>query len=42
MEVVINNNIYKQASDYAQQQGLNLSSVIEDFLGHLQNAVLKI
>lgn len=32
MEVVINNNIYKQASDYAQQQGLNLSSVIEDFL----------
>lgn len=26
------NNIYKQASAYAQQQGLNLTSVIEDFL----------
>jgi hypothetical protein len=32
MEVAINNNIYKQASAYAQQQGLNLTSVIEDFL----------
>ena len=32
MEVAINNNIYKQASDYAKEQGLNLSSVIEDFL----------
>ena len=32
MEVVINNNIYKQASDYAQQQGLSLSTVIENFL----------
>ena len=28
MEVAINNNIYKQASAYAQQQGLNLTSVI--------------
>ena len=32
MEVAINNNIYKQASAYAQQQGLNLTSVIENFL----------
>ena len=32
MDVAINNNIYKQASAYAQQQGLNLTSVIEDFL----------
>lgn len=32
MEVAINNNIYKQASDYAEKQGLNLTSVIEDFL----------
>ena len=32
MEVAINKNIYKQASDYAKEQGLNLSSVIEDFL----------
>ena len=32
MEVAINNNIYQQASDYAQKQGLNLTSVIENFL----------
>ena len=32
MEVAINNNIYKQASDDAKEQGLNLSSLIEDFL----------
>ena len=32
MEVAINKNIYKQASDYAKEQGLNLSSVIEDLL----------
>lgn len=32
MEVAINNKIYKQASDYAKEQGLNLSSLIEDFL----------
>lgn len=32
MEVAINNNIYKQASDFAEKQGLNLTSVIEDFL----------
>lgn len=32
MEVAINNNIYKQASVYAKEQGLNLSSMIEDFL----------
>ena len=32
MEVAIDNNIYKQASDYAEKQGLNLTTVIEDFL----------
>jgi len=32
MNVAINNNIYRQASDYAQSQGLNLSEVIENFL----------
>ena len=32
MDVALNNNIYRQASAYAQQQGLNLTSVIEDFL----------
>lgn len=32
MDVAINNNIYRQASAYAQQQGLNLTSVIENFL----------
>ena len=26
MEVAIDNNIYKQASDYAQKQGLNLTA----------------
>ena len=34
MEVAIDNNIYKQASDYAEKQGLNLTTVIEDFLVH--------
>ena len=42
MEVAINNSIYQQASDYAQKQGLNLTSVIESFLirfiGHNQTA----
>ena len=32
MEVVINNSIYRQAADYAKQQGLNLTEVIEGFL----------
>lgn len=32
MEVTINNNIFQQASDYAKQQGLSLTEVIEDFL----------
>lgn len=34
MEVSINANIYRQAQAYAQQKGLNLSKVIEDFLLH--------
>ena len=32
MNVAINSNIYRQASDYAQSRGLNLSDVIENFL----------
>ena len=32
MEVAINNNIYRQALDYATQQGLSLTEVIESFL----------
>lgn len=32
MEVAINNTIYQQAHAYAQQQGLNLTDVIENFL----------
>ena len=32
MEIAINNHIYKQAQVYAQGQGLNLGSVIENFL----------
>lgn len=32
MDVAINNNIYQKAQSYAQQQGLNLTTVIEDFL----------
>ena len=32
MEVVIKNSIFQQASAYAQQQGLSLTDVIEDFL----------
>ena len=32
MEVAINSQLYQQASAYAQQRGLNLTSVIENFL----------
>ena len=32
MEIAINNSIYRQAADYAKQQGLNLTEVIEGFL----------
>lgn len=32
MNVAINSSIYRQASDYAQSQGLNLTEVIENFL----------
>ena len=32
MEVSINSQLYQQASTYAQQQGLNITSVIENFL----------
>ena len=32
MEVAINKNIYQQALEYAQQQGLSLNAVIESFL----------
>ena len=32
MELVINNNLYAQAQTYAQQQGLNLTTMIENFL----------
>ena len=32
MNVAINSSIYRQASDYAQSQGLNLTEVIEAFL----------
>lgn len=32
MEITINNKIYQEAQKYAQQQGLNLSTVIEHFL----------
>lgn len=43
MEVAINTNIYQQASAYAQQQGLSLPSVIENFLvrfiGHSQASI---
>lgn len=42
MEVTINNNIYQQASAYAEKQGLSLTSVIENFLvrfaGHNKTA----
>ena len=42
MEVAINSQLYKQASAYAQQHGLNITSVIENFLmrfiGHHQDA----
>ena len=32
MEVAIDSRLYQQASAYAQQRGLNLTSVIENFL----------
>ncbi|MBQ2192602.1 MAG: hypothetical protein II403_01535 [Prevotella sp.] len=32
MNVVINSNLYRQASEYAKAQGLNLTTVIENFL----------
>ena len=32
MEVTIDTKLYQQALSYAQQQGLNLTSVIENFL----------
>ena len=32
MEVTINSQLYQQASAYAQQHGLNITSVIENFL----------
>ena len=32
MEVAIDNGIYKQALESAQQQGLNLNTMIENFL----------
>ena len=32
MEVAINSSIYQKAQTYAQQQGLNLSTIIENFL----------
>ena len=32
MNVAINNNIYQQAQDYAQKQGLSLATLIEEFL----------
>jgi len=34
MEIAINNNVYQQAEMYAQQQGMNLSAMIENFLRH--------
>ena len=34
MGIAINSQLYKQASVYAQQQGLSLPSVIENFLVH--------
>ena len=41
MELAINNSIYRQAADYAKQQGLNLTEVIEGFLvrfiGHVMS-----
>lgn len=42
MEVSINSQLYQQASAYAQQHGLNITSVIENFLmrfiGHQKEA----
>ncbi len=35
MELAINNNIYSQALQYANRRGLNLSTVIENFLVQL-------
>lgn len=43
MEVAINSQLYKQASTYAKQQGLSLTTVIKNFLvrylGHVRSAV---
>lgn len=45
MQVAINNDIYKQASAYAEQRGQNLTTVIEDFLvhfiGHSKTAAIQ-
>ena len=35
MEVAINGNLYQEAQAYAQKQGLNLTTVIEEFLLHI-------
>ena len=32
MNIAISNSIYKEASAYAKQQGVNLSTVVENFL----------
>lgn len=32
MQVAINPNVYKQAQAYAQEHGLNLTNIIENFL----------
>ena len=32
MEVAIDRNIYQQAQTYAQQKGINLTAVLENFL----------
>ncbi len=32
MEITINKNLYQEAQNYAQLQGLNLTTVIESFL----------
>ncbi|MCR5044904.1 MAG: DUF6364 family protein [Bacteroidaceae bacterium] len=43
MEIAINRKVYQQAQMYAQGQGLNLGSVIENFLVQLisKNSVKK-
>jgi hypothetical protein len=32
MNIAVSNSIYKEASEYAKQQGVNLSTVVENFL----------